>query len=82
MVNEWLSANKLTLNINNTKYVIFGKPNKLTQTPHFNLTINNEPISRVSEMKYLGITLDEHLNFNKHTEIIHAKAVNKLGLLR
>ena len=33
-------------------------------------------------MKYLGVTLDEQLNFNKHIEIVHGKAVNKLGMLR
>ena len=33
-------------------------------------------------MKYLGVTLDENLNFNKHIEIIHNKSVNKLGMLR
>ena len=33
-------------------------------------------------MKYLGVTLDEQLKFNKHIEIVHNKAVNRLGMLR
>ena len=81
-VSEWLAANKLTLNIKKTKYVIFGKPRQLQDMPYYNLEINNEPIHRVQYMKYLGVTLDENLNFNKHIDIIHAKSVNKLGILR
>ena len=65
-VSEWLAANKLTLNIAKTKYVIFGKPRQLTNLPNYNLTINNQQIERVQHMKYLGVTLDASLNFNKH----------------
>ena len=42
MVSEWLAANKLTLNIAKTKYVIFGKPRQLTDLPNYYLTINNQ----------------------------------------
>ena len=82
MVNEWLAASKLTLNVNKSKYVIFGKPHKLSKTPNFDLCINNQRLDRVENMKYLGVTLDENLKFNKHIEIIHVKSVNKLGSLR
>ncbi len=46
------------------------------------LVTNNQPIQRVPFMKYLGVFLDEKLDFNKHVEIMHSKAVNKLGILR
>ena len=82
MVSEWLAANKLTLNVAKTKYVIFGKNRQLTNLPNFNLRINGETLKGVPEMKYLGVTLDANLSFNKHIEIVHAKAVNKLGMLR
>ncbi len=82
MVNEWLVVNKLTLNTSKTNYVIFGKPHQLADTPQFNLTIDDKPICRVSEMKYLRVTLDQNLNFNKHVKIVHAKSINKLGLLK
>ena len=80
-VNEWLAANKLTLNVNKTNHVIFGKPRQLADTPYFMLSIDIKPLSRVTNTKYLGVTLDEGINFNKHIEIVHAKSVNRLGLL-
>ncbi len=58
MVSEWLAANKLTLNIAKTKYVIFGKPRQLVNLPDYNLTIDDQHIERVQYMKYLGVTLD------------------------
>ena len=82
VIDEWLAANKLTLNVSKTKYVIFGKPRQLVNTPDSVLSINNQPIQRVPFMKYLGVILDEKLDFNKHVEIMHSKAVNKLGILR
>ena len=82
MVSEWLAANKLTLNIAKTKYVIFGKPRQLVNLPDYNLTIDDQHIERVQYMKYLGVSLDASLNFNQHISLIHNKAVNKLGILR
>ena len=54
MVSEWLAANKLTLNVAKTKYVIFRKPRQLIDLPNYDLTIGNEKIARVQHMKYLG----------------------------
>ena len=47
VVSEWLAANKLTLNITKTKYVIFGKNQLLANTPNYNLQINGQSLSRV-----------------------------------
>ncbi len=81
IINEWLAANKLTLNVGKTKYVIFGKKGQ-TNTIDYNLTINNQKIAKVDCMKYLGVHLDQHLTFDTHISITHGKAVGKLGLLR
>ena len=79
---EWLRANKLTLNANKTKYVIFGTRQKLTNKPDLNLTVGASKIERVSSMKYLGVILDEHLTFDEHVSYILTKSSKKLGILR
>ena len=38
-----------------------------------NLIINNNKLDRVSEIKYLGVVLDESLNWKKHIELIKTK---------
>ena len=82
VVCEWLRANKLTLNANKTKYVIFGTRQKLTSKPDLNSTVGDNKIERVSSLKYLGVILDEHLTFDEHVAYILTKSSKKLGILR
>ena len=82
IVCEWLKANKLTLNSNKTKYVIFGTRQTLTTKPDLNLKVGNDQIDRVTSMKYLGVILDDHLTFDEHITYIINKASKKLGVLR
>ncbi len=82
-VDEWLKANRLTLNVKKTKYVIFGTRNKLEHvTRDLNLEIGSEQIERVSHMKYLGVILDDKLTFDEHINYTHSKASQRLGVLR
>ena len=82
VVCEWLRANKLTLNANKTKYVIFGNKQQLTTKPDLNLYVGPNKIERVSSMKYLAVILDEHHTFDGHVSYVVNKASKKLGVLR
>ncbi len=82
IVAEWLKANKLTLNVKKTKFVIFGSKHKLAGNRDTPLYINQEQIERVKSIKYLGMILDEQLNFEEHIDYLISKTVNKLGILR
>ena len=82
VVCEWLKANKLTLNANKTKYVIFGTKQQLTTKPDLNLYVGQDKIDRVESMKYLGVILDDHLSFDEHIKYIINKSSKKLGVLQ
>ena len=74
---NWFTANKLTLNVEKTSFIIFrSKKNTISILPdtigHGDIRINRE-----SKIKYLGLTLDEHLNWDLHTNEI----CNKLKCL-
>ena len=64
----WCNRNKLTLNVKKTKYTIFGLKSQTKEILNHNLFIDNTKIDRVNTYKYLGITLDANLNYNKHLE--------------
>ena len=81
-VSEWLRANKLTVNVNKTKYVVFGSRHMLQDKPDLNLKISGQKIERVSVMKYLGVLLDDTLTFEDHIQYVVDKATKKLGILR
>lgn len=57
-VKAWSDRNKLSLNLNEAKHMMFGnhKINIDTQ-----LTVNNYTIKRVKENKFLCVTLDYNL---------------------
>ena len=80
----WCCMNKLTnINCKKTKYCVFGMSSavKKSKTANSILSLNNQILSRVCSYKYLGFTLDEHLNFNKHIEELKKLVTHKLYLM-
>ena len=57
---NWLRANKLSLNVNKTKAMVFHMPQKRIQLPL--LRIAGEDIAFVDNFNFLGIIINKHLN--------------------
>jgi hypothetical protein len=62
----WLKANRLSLNVNKTHYMIFKTKNKGIPRPLSPLMINGEMITEVTHTKFLGVVIDSNLNWNQH----------------
>ena len=77
----WLCANKLSLNIKKTKYILFHNPQKSTDNALFRIKINNTEIERVSTFNFLGVIIDEHLNWKFHIDSICSKLSRTIGIL-
>ena len=74
---DWFRVNKLTLNINKTVFMSFGCTNdKLKE-----IKIDGEKIESSEYTKFLGLWIDENLNWNKHTTILINKLKRNLHLL-
>ena len=78
-INEWLEINKLSLNINKSRYMLFHMPNKQVNAP--TLQISNTNITKVNEFNFLGLTLDTNLKWRKHSEITSNKCSRTIGVL-
>ena len=65
---SWCDRNQLTMNIKKTKYVTFGLKTKTRKIGNHSLFINDTRLERVTSYKYLGLTLDMNLNYNKPLE--------------
>jgi hypothetical protein len=63
---EWFSANKLVLNIEKTNIMTFVTNN----SPQCSLTIcyKDKYIEEKLNSKFLGLHLDNHLNWKGHTD--------------
>ncbi len=62
-LNKWFIINKLSLNVSKTNYILFGN-RKLHSD--LDIKIHNDKITRVSETKFLGVWIDEKLNWKRH----------------
>ena len=82
-INEWFKANKLSLNVTKTKFILFLKSSKVDDIPLKlpDLNINNINIKRVNSMKFLGVILDQHLNWNEHLKLIENKTSKCIGIM-
>lgn len=80
---EWFKANRLSLNIDKTYYIIFSSRNKnIAPDINNNITIDGKLILRVKNVKFLGIYIDEHLTWNHHIQCISKKVAKNVGIIR
>ena len=69
-MNTWFITNKLTLNASKSTFIIFkSRYSKISNLPN-KLEFAKSEISRSDSVKYLGLTLDEHLTFNQHVQSV------------
>ncbi len=78
-VQEWLSSNKLALNISKTKYMVFHTSQKKVEYPK--LKLNNITIQRVSQFNILGLIINSSLKWNSHIDHISKKISRVIGIM-
>ena len=84
-LNLWLRANKLSLNITKTEYMIIGSRQRLratTENQIIEVCIEGKKITRVAESKSLGVYIDETLSWKKHMKELSKKIASGIGALK
>jgi len=78
-VSEWLSCNRIRINISKTKYILYSYRGVLT----FNspVMIGDNFIGQTESVKFLGVYLDNNLNFKYHVMDISKKISRNLGII-
>lgn len=74
---KWVNSNYLKLNTTKTKYMVISN----TINHEFDIKINNNPIARVTEEKFLGVLINDKLTFRAHKLAIAKKVANNCGVL-
>lgn len=67
--NEWFSGNKLILNKNKTNILLFRTKQLKVNKPH-SIALGKSDIELVEHTKFLGIYLDEFLNWSQHINLL------------
>ena len=66
---DWLAVNKLSLNVQKTKFMIFHyRQRVIAENDIPCLMINNTQIERVTEFYLLGLSVNECTNWDSHTK--------------
>ena len=77
ILQDWFRANKLTLNISKSVSILFGKQRNLD----LKVRIGQESIPQVQHTKFLGLWIDQDLNWKEHISKLLLKLKHKLNLL-
>ena len=80
-VQEWLNVNKLSLNVSKTKYMIFHHRQRKIDEFIPDIRINDSLIERVTDFNFLGLQIDQHLNWNAHIRKCSNKISRTLGVM-
>ena len=82
LIHDWLLANKLSLNISKTKFMIFRYPQKPPKSlPNLDIHIDGHKLEKVSNFDFLGLTINETLSWKHHIEKICTKISKVIGIM-
>jgi hypothetical protein len=76
---DWMKLNKLSLNCNKTKAMLFRMPQKQLEYPILN--IDGVSIEFVSEFNFLGVIIDECISWKNHINLVAKKISKTIGIL-
>ena len=79
-VANWLAANKLSLNVRKTHFVIYKAKNKKMAN---NITINigNQSIEQVNNTNFLGLNIDQDPSWKHHIKEVTSKISKLSGIM-
>ena len=75
---NWFTANKLSLNIDKTNYVVFSNSEPFFD---FDIHLNGKPLVRTNKVKFLGVIIDSKLSWHDHIDCISSKVSRGVGIL-
>ena len=80
----WLNANKLSLNVAKTEFIVIGSNPMLASIADTspNIFIDSKPIKQINECKTLGVVVDQHLSWKSNTGYICKRITSGIFALR
>ena len=78
-VASWCCENHLLINPGKTKYMMIGTRQLMSKLPtDTSVSFLGKSLKPVDSAKDLGVTLDRHLNYDKHVSLLVSSCMNKL----
>ena len=80
LLSDWFKANKLTLNLSKTMFMYFPHSRKCPDIR--SIHCDGTKIPKVSTTKFLGVWIDDSLNWKHHTNMLIIKLQKNIWLLK
>jgi hypothetical protein len=80
-LSDWFAANRLSLNIKKTNYILFGRKYLYTDTSKLVISIDGVVLDRVEKTKFLGIIIDARLSWSDHISAVCSKVARGVSAL-
>ena len=74
---KWLIDNRLSLHFGKTECIVFGPKRRLSTDLQFDIKLDGAVVKRVTSVKYLGIVLNQFMDFSDHVEKLVKRANSK-----
>ena len=79
LVDQWLIANRLSVNVSKTKYILFSTAQSKLKTKKQTITLRQNKIEQVECIQFLGVYIQEHLSWSRHINHLISKLRSVLG---
>ena len=80
-ISVWFKTNKLVLNPNKTKFIIFTSTHKRVTSDSIKLYIDGLEIEQVQTQKFLGVIINSQLNWQNHINQVCSKMAKAIGII-
>ena len=77
---DWFSANRLTLNVSQTNFIISCSSKRKYNPNLINISLNRHQITQIKHTKFLGVYIDERLNWKEHVKQLSTKLSKNIGM--
>ena len=78
---DWFSANRLFLKVSKTNFIIFCSSKKKYNPNLINISLNDHQITQIKHTKFLGVYIDERLNWEEHVKQLSTKLSKNIDVL-
>ncbi|MFZ2539770.1 MAG: reverse transcriptase family protein, partial [Oscillospiraceae bacterium] len=79
---QWFKANRLSVNLKKTTFLIFGSDKKIkTLANNCEICLDNIKLSRAKTVKFLGVVIDDNLSWAGHINYIKGKMAKNVGII-
>ena len=81
-INLWLRANKLSLNVAKTEFMVISSRQKLQSLydETINISVEGVKINQTDHSKALGLNIDENLSWKEHIHAISKKVASRVSV--